>query len=667
MARSSLVPAGLSPSLSSVWQAQLTQATKTPWLLRQLTTTPDLLPRFTHYYERLSALPRKTRRALQSKLARSLAGAALLLALSPQSNHAATFNVAASDEAGFVAAVAAANDEGTNPGADTIVLTNSTFSFLTYDNPGDYGYNALPVITSEIVIEGNGSTIERGAGATQDFRFFQLTSSGSLTIEDATISGGTADVGGAIFNSGGISGSDTGGTLTLTNSTLSGNSAAALGGAIFNGGGVMDSSMGGTVTLNHSTLSGNNATTNGGGIFNGGGISDSATGGTVSLTNATLSGNTATNNGGGIYNDGGNNDSTTGGTVTLTNSTLSGNDANDGGGIFNDAGLNNSSTGGNVTLIRSLVSGNTAGTAAEVYNNDAGSYPGTITAANDNVFGHYALTSGQAFSGFLPDLVDDVNATAGYGNVPLSDILDSTLANNGGPTQTHALIPDAGGTPTLNPALNRVACGLADDQRGYLRDAGLCDSGAFELNGTPPSTDPCATATPTDGCRVDGVPNQPCQADDTGQTVVGTSGPDIIFGGSGADRLRGLGGDDLLCGFEGNDILVGGSGGDTIVGHAGEDKLQGQAGGDFLFGGPDNDTLAGGGADDELNGEGGDDLLQGNAGNDTLNGGDDNDELRGGGGDDILDGEAGTDDLNGGPGQDMCGNGTEANCELPLI
>ena len=180
-----------------------------------------------------------------------------------------------------------------------------------------------------------------------------------------------------------------------------------------------------------------------------------------------------------------------------------------------------------------------------------------------------------------------------------------------------------------------------------------------------PSTDPCDGAQPTDGCRVDGVPNQLCQADDSGQTVVGTSGADVVFGGLGDDRLRGLGGDDLLCGFAGNDILVGGSGVDRLFGHAGEDKLQGQADGDFLFGGPDSDILAGGGADDELNGEGGDDLLQGNAGNDTLNGGEDNDELRGGGGDDTLDGEAGTNDLNGGPGQDTCSNGTLANCELP--
>ena len=59
-------------------------------------------------------------------------------------------------------------------------------------------------------------------------------------------------VGGGIFNAG---------TLTLTNSTVSGNNADENGGGIFN-------DNGGTPMLTNSTVSGNNAAVDGGGIFN---------------------------------------------------------------------------------------------------------------------------------------------------------------------------------------------------------------------------------------------------------------------------------------------------------------------------------------------------------------------------------------------------------------
>ena len=72
-----------SVSLAQAWRAQVSAAQHSPWLLRALTTRGDLFPRFAQYYTRLTVLPRRTRRALQTRLARSLAGAALLLALSP--------------------------------------------------------------------------------------------------------------------------------------------------------------------------------------------------------------------------------------------------------------------------------------------------------------------------------------------------------------------------------------------------------------------------------------------------------------------------------------------------------------------------------------------------------------------------------------------------------
>ncbi len=104
----------------------------------------------------------------------------------------------------------------------------------------------------------------------------------------------------------------TSGTVSLDNLTIKNgdNTSGYFGGGIFNDG---------ALTLTNSTISGNTAYF-GGGIFNDG---------TVTLTNSTVSGNTASVNGGGIYNFG---------TTTLTNSTVSGNSASQGGGIYNEFG-----------------------------------------------------------------------------------------------------------------------------------------------------------------------------------------------------------------------------------------------------------------------------------------------------------------------------------------
>jgi cysteine-rich repeat protein len=96
----------------------------------------------------------------------------------------------------------------------------------------------------------------------------------------------------------------------------------------------------------------------------------------------------------------------------------------------------------------------------------------------------------------------------------------------------------------------------------------------------------CAHATPTTGCKVNGVSNQLCQGTSANDKIIGTSGDDVIVG---------LGGEDKLKGGDGNDVLCGG---------AGKDTLQGDLGDDFLDGGPDKDTLNGKkGTDNCLNGE----------------------------------------------------------------
>jgi hypothetical protein len=122
---------------------------------------------------------------------------------------------------------------------------------------------------------GEGSTVAAG-----------VYNSGNMTITNSTLSGNTGNgqfvEGGAIYNTG---------TLTINKSTLSKNTATA---TVFGGGGAIYNS-GGTVTLINSTFSANTAhPSGGGGLYNGSG--------SVAINNSTFGGNTAQGGfGGGIY------------------------------------------------------------------------------------------------------------------------------------------------------------------------------------------------------------------------------------------------------------------------------------------------------------------------------------------------------------------------------
>ncbi|MGQ0593935.1 MAG: choice-of-anchor Q domain-containing protein [Gammaproteobacteria bacterium] len=240
----------------------------------------------------------------------------------------------------------------------------------------------------------------------------------------------------------------------------------------------------------------------------------------------------------------------------------------------------------------------------------------TVVANAFNVFG---LNGAAGVSGFSPGPTDIVPAG------PLGAIL-APLADNGGPTRTHALVA---GSPAVD-AVKRGCPPPFTDQRGFARPVdgdgdgrAACDVGAFELAAQPLPN--CETAQPTQGCTVNGVANRLCQGTTRGDEIFGTNRNDIIFGLDGNDRINGLGGNDLLCGGKGNDIL------------------RGKLGRDRIFGGPGDDNLQGGSGNDQLSGEAGKDLLLGDRG------------------DDALDGGAGTDKCNGdanGPAGD-----TATNCE----
>jgi hypothetical protein len=226
--------------------------------------------------------------------------------------------------------------------------------------------------------------------------------------------------------------------LTVSNSTLSGNSASDAGGGILN--------FRATLTVTNSTISGNSAS-GGGGIFNLG-EGGSAT---LTFTNSTLSGNSASSYGGGI----GNNGIMGSATLTVTNSTLSGNSAStSGGGIihFGERSIGPPPEIGN-TILNAGVSG---GTIAAL--------PGTFMSLG------YNLSSDSA-GGFLTALGDQIN----------TDPMLGPLQNNGGLTFTHALSPDSPainiGDPNFTPPPNY-------DQRGPGFDRvvnGRIDKGSFEV------------------------------------------------------------------------------------------------------------------------------------------------------------------------------------------
>jgi hypothetical protein len=167
------------------------------------------------------------------------------------------------------------------PGDDTIA----------FDVTGTINLSgALPDLSSNIDLQGPGAeqlTVRRNTAAY--YRIFTVPAAVTVSISDLTITNGVVNEGGGIWNQG---------SLTLNNATISGNGGGVGGGGIYNRG---------TLTLNNATVSRNGAR-DGGGIYN-------ALGGSLTLNYATVSDNTSASYdllggglGGGVYN---------GGTLTL--------------------------------------------------------------------------------------------------------------------------------------------------------------------------------------------------------------------------------------------------------------------------------------------------------------------------------------------------------------
>jgi hypothetical protein len=332
-----------------------------------------------------------------------------------------------------------------NGGSLTIATSTVASNQATAGDAGAYGnylngsgeggglYNSGTLTVSSCTLAGNSASdpvtdINSGGGIFND---------GTLTVSNCTLAGNSGGEGGF---GGGI---DNHGTLTVTGSTLSGNSGIGIAnegtltvtGSTLSGNSGIGIDTGGTLTVSDSTLSGNSR----GGIFNGG---------TLTVSNSTITGNTASGAGtaGGITNSAFNANAT----AILLNCTIAN---NTGGQLF--AGHTGIGTGrATIQLRNTIISGD--GSRPNVFADSSG----TFTSQGHNL-------SSDDGSGFL----------TGPGDLINTDPLLGPLQNNGGPTQTMALLL---GSPAIDAGDNTGASNT--DQRGFPRIVGgTIDIGTFEV------------------------------------------------------------------------------------------------------------------------------------------------------------------------------------------
>jgi hypothetical protein len=382
------------------------------------------------------------------------------------------------------------------------ILGNGVTQSIIDGNGTDRVFNIGPgirVMMTGVTIK-NGSILDCGGGG-------GIFNNGTLTLSNSTVSGNTSGcMEAAVAYGAGIT-NWSGAVLTVTNSIVSENmndADSAEGGGLYtagrlvlvnslvsgnrnnyggDGGGLYAISAAASVTLINSTIHGN-WSPNGGGLF--------SVAAPVTVTNSTIDGNQA-NNGGGIYHE-----NVSG--LVLRNSTVANNASYvSGGGIYNDGGPVSLF---NVTLSGNLANfdGNRGGVGGGVLNTITGTvnFQNSILAGNSVVsvvIGHRILNpedcSGSLISQGNNLMRTKADCSVSGGGVTVAAPLLDSLANNGGPTETEALLPGSPALDAVNAGgcTNELGAPLTTDQRGAPRPANatgvtLCDIGAFELQRT---------------------------------------------------------------------------------------------------------------------------------------------------------------------------------------
>ena len=315
------------------------------------------------------------------------------------------------------------------------------------------------------------------------------------------------------------------------------------------------------------TISGNNASR----------IIEVVAGNTVTISGLTLT-NGYSGIGGGIENSG---------TLTISHSTISANSAGGNGG-----GINNS----DVSRLRSTI----------VANNEA---TGTGDDLNGTFQVEYSLIELRAGA----TIRETVARSNRFGVDPMLE----PLTDNGGPTETHALLP---GSPAINRGFYSASQSFDQRGPGFVRTVDRTDIGAYEVQkkgaylvrdpnhatrrfvivvgSTANDTITVALVAPNLNVTLNGKLHKFSAANIGGVYVLGDDGNDtltltslpvnvggIMYGGRGDDVLTGSGGNDILLGGEGDDRLLGLAGADVLIGGEGSDSLTGGNGDDLLIGG----------------------------------------------------------------------------------
>jgi hypothetical protein len=391
-----------------------------------------------------------------------------------------------------------------NPGAGTVTGTGCTFTGNTAPGTGaSAGQGGALSNSGTMTLDGctinNNSAAFGGGGVYNSSGLLALT---NCTISDNTVTpnAATPPEGGGILN-------ELTAILTLTDCTVSGNSIQGTG----QGGGLYNS--GGIVTVDGGNFTGNTAASDGGGLYTrntgvnnlvliknatftnndcaaDGGAVRTDLGGTATVIGCTFVGNTATSEGGAF-------DASNATRVSITNSTFTGNRAGSIGGALNCGGM------GTVDLINDTVTGNRVGgiyggglnirTPGVTLQNTivAGNYQGSGTTPNDITGYTFANFTGFAEQSSSHNIIGPggsgglVNGT-NQNQVGVTDLRLGPLADNGGPTQTMALLP---GSPAIDRGSNAFVTAGETDQRLLARVVnGTVDIGAFEVQPPPGPT-----------------------------------------------------------------------------------------------------------------------------------------------------------------------------------
>jgi CSLREA domain-containing protein len=346
-------------------------------------------------------------------------------------------------------------------GADTISIPAGVYT-LTMEGAGeDLALSGDLDITDQVTITGAGmdATVIDANYLDRAFHVFA-----TLNLSDVMIKNGFANPGGAVLVN--LYASITRVTFD-DNGTTSLDAPNETGGAVF-------VNVEGMADITQSQFTRNFA------YFGGGAVANTFAS-SFSITDSTFTSNSSHHGGGALYPNGG--------SATIKNSTFEGNSADTGGAIHSNANsvevtnstfVENSAVNhgaidarqGTITVNNSTFSGNTASGLGDTLG-DQRAQGGELRVGN-------SILSGPEFDncdGSVTDLGNNLswpieNDCPGTPDDPRLD----TLADNGGPTETIALLTDS---PAIDAGNNETCA--ATDQRGVTRPQGeACDIGAFE-------------------------------------------------------------------------------------------------------------------------------------------------------------------------------------------